>query len=81
MRSSNTETAATITVQIALLGRATTSVTLPADSTVADAFEVAGITLNNGDTPMVEGVRAEPHNVLDDGDIITVSANKVGGLE
>lgn len=76
-RSRNTDE--TIEVKVARLGGEVKTVALPKDSTVSDALEAAGIDPENYNRLRVAGVIVEPEDIVDNGDIVTVSGGMKGG--
>lgn len=79
MARRRTSTEAMIEVKVARLGGEVKTVALQPDSTVADALEAAGVDSENFNRLRVSGEPVEPEDVVEDGDIITVSGGMKGG--
>lgn len=67
-----------ITVTIARFGSGTREVTVPVDTTVADALAAADLSPENGEVVMVAGVTAQPTDIVEDGDIVSIVTPKGG---
>lgn len=70
-----TQETATINVEIQKLGEPTIRLTLPEDSTVAEALSRAELSANAD--VRIAGEIAKPENLLDDGDILVVATAKI----
>ena len=77
MRTASNE--AGISVTISRLGNEPVTVTVPVDSTVAQALAKAGITLGSREELYVAGVPAQSGDILDDGDVLQVVTPKQAG--
>lgn len=76
MRQSNE-----ISVSIIRMGGNAVDVTVPEDSTLADALASASIELTPSETAWVNGVEASSSDIMDDGDTIQLVGKKDGGLK
>lgn len=69
----------TIKISIGKFGSDPKEVTIPADSTVEDALEAAGISLSSTEKVWVNGERANANDILDDNDTVNIVTPKEAG--
>lgn len=79
MARRRTQTDAIIEVKVARLGSEVKTVALSPDSTVADALEAAGIDTENYNRLRIAGETVELEDIVENGDIVTVSGGMKGG--
>lgn len=70
-----------IKVKVARFTEPTKDIELNEGATVKDLIEAAGITLGGNESLWVDGVRAEQHYTLDEGDMVQIVGSKEGGLK
>lgn len=70
----------TIAVAVSRLGSDVIPVTLPKDSTVADALAKAGVSASSRTEYFVSGVRADSEDILEDGDVLALVTPKQAGI-
>lgn len=78
MRPASETAPSTIDVDVAQVGSALQTVTLPAGSKKADALRAAGY--DPGLSAKVNGVELQDDDVLEDGDRVTVGAKAKGNI-
>lgn len=69
----------TITVFVARMGQEPISVTIGKDSTVRQALSEANVTGTNRTEYFVSGVRADMEDVLENGDVLSLTTPKQAG--
>lgn len=69
----------TIKVTIGRLGNDPQEYTVPEDSTIEQAFQAAGLRLASNEKIFVNGDKATPRDILEDGDTVSVITPKEAG--
>lgn len=79
-KSANAAEGSTIAVAVSRLGSDVVPVVLPAESTVRDALEKAGVSTSGHTEYFVSGVRADLDDVLEDKDVLALVTPKQAGI-
>lgn len=79
MRKASTPHGATIAVSVVRLGSDPIALSLSEGATVADALAQAGIDRDGREQVRVAGVEADDTDVLENGDVLSISTPKQAG--
>ena len=68
-----------VEVKVGRFNEPTTTIEVGNDATVQDVLDKAGIELGSSETIWVDGVKAEPADLIEAGDFLQIIGKKEGG--